>query len=96
MKEFTIKANGYLSTDISGNYNCDYVGYQKSGNPDFINRLKNMTMKSSELDLVKDFMAVLERASEDLNSIIKKNNLQECMIVVAPRAKAESHFMRCR
>lgn len=96
MKEFTIKANSYLITDISGYYNCDYVGYQKSGNPDFINRLKNMTMKSSELDLVKDFMAVLERVSEDLNSIIKKNNLQECMIVVAPRAKAESHLMRCR
>ena len=56
MKEFTIKANSYLSTDISGYYNCDYVGYQKSGNPDFINRLKNMTMKSSELDLVKDFI----------------------------------------
>ena len=55
-----------------------------------------MTMKSSELYLVKDFMAVFERASEDLKSIIKKNNLQECMIVVAPRAKAESHFMRCR
>lgn len=53
-------------------------------------------MKSSELDFVKDFMAVFERASEDLNSIIKKNNLQECMIVVAPRAKAESRFMRCR
>lgn len=96
MKEFTIKANSYLITDISGYYNCDYGGYQKSGNPDFINRLKNMTMKSSELDLVKDFMAVLERVSEDLNSIIKKNNLQECMIVVAPRAKAESHLMRCR
>lgn len=43
MKEFTIKANSYLSADISGYYNCDYVGYQKSGNPDFINHLKNMT-----------------------------------------------------
>ena len=96
MKEFTIKANSYLSTDIREYYNCDYGGYQKSGNPDFINHLKNMAMKSSELYLVKDFMAVFERASEDLNSIIKKNNLQECMIVVAPRAKAESHFMRCR
>lgn len=56
MKEFTIKANSYLITDISGYYNCDYGGYQKSGNPDFINHLKNKTMKSSELDLVKDFI----------------------------------------
>ncbi len=56
MKEFTIKVNSYLSADISGYYNCDYVGYQKSGNPDFINHLKNMPMKSSELDLVKDFI----------------------------------------
>lgn len=92
MKKFTIKANSYLGMDIKGYYNCDYVGYQKSGNPDFINHLKNMTRKSSELDLVKDFMAVFERTSEDLKEIIKIEKLQDCVIVVAPRSKAENHY----
>lgn len=40
MKKFTIKANKYLDRDVQGYYNCEYIGYQKSGNPDFINRLK--------------------------------------------------------
>lgn len=92
MREFTIKANSYLGTDIKGYYNCDYIGYQKSGNPDFINHLKNMTRKSSELDLVKDFIAVFERASLDLSEIIKKENYSNCVIVVAPRSKAEAHY----
>ena len=43
MKKFTIKANKYVDRDVTGYYNCDYVGYQKQGNPDFINRLKNMS-----------------------------------------------------
>ncbi len=31
-----------------------------------------MTRKSSELNLVKDFIAVFERASSDLEELIKK------------------------
>ena len=38
MKKFTITTNHYLQNDIPGYYNCDYTGYQKHGNPDFINR----------------------------------------------------------
>ncbi len=94
MKEFTIKANSYLGTDTKGYYNCDYVGYQKSGNPDFINHLKNMTRKSSELDLVKDFIAVFERASSDLEELIKKGGYSNCVVVVAPRSKAEAHYLQ--
>lgn len=92
MKEFTIEANSYLRTKVKGFYNCDYVGYQKSGNPDFINHLKNMTRKSSELDLVKDFIAVFERASADLKELIENKKIQDVVIVVAPRSKAEKHY----
>lgn len=92
MKEFTIKANSYLGTATRGYYNCDYIGYQKKDNPDFINHLKNMTKKFGELDLVEDFMAVFERASEDLKEIIKRENLTDCVIAVAPRSKADNHY----
>lgn len=92
MREFTIKANSYLEQDVKGYYNCDYVGYQKQGNPDFINHLKNMTKKYNELDLVREFMRVFEIASEDLSEIVKKEKLNDCVIVVAPRSKAEKHY----
>lgn len=59
MKKFTVKANNYLQTETKGYYNCEYVGYQKSGNPDFINHLKNMSKKSNELDLVHDCIQTL-------------------------------------
>ncbi len=92
MKEFTINENSYLAKETNGYYNCDYVGYQKHGNPDFINRLKNMTKKYSEMDLVKDFITVFEKAIEDLKEIITKEGLRNCAVVVAPRSKAEKHY----
>ena len=45
MKRFIIKQNKYLDRDIEAFYNCDYVGYKKKGNPDFINHLKNLLVK---------------------------------------------------
>ena len=90
MKKFTIKANKYLDRDVQGYYNCEYIGYQKSGNPDFINHLKNMTKQHSELDLVKDFIAVYERAEKDIVEITQgKTNYMVCVI---PRSKAEKHY----
>ena len=36
MKKFYIGENKYLEQKVLAFYNCDYVGYQKQGNPDFI------------------------------------------------------------
>lgn len=94
MKKFTIKANKYLDRDIQGYYNCEYVGYHKSGNPDFINHLKNMTKQHSELDLVKDFIAVYERAVKDIQEITQEN--LNYMVCVIPRSKAEKHYAVCQ
>ena len=52
MKKFYIGENKYLEQKVLAFYNCDYIGYQKQGNPDFINHLKNMTNQYNELDLV--------------------------------------------
>lgn len=92
MKKFTITTNHYLQNDIPGYYNCDYTGYQKHGNPDFINRLKNMSNQYSELDLVMDFIQVFETAYRDIKSIISDAKLSDCAIAVIPRSKAEQHY----
>ncbi|MEG1500017.1 MAG: hypothetical protein RR400_03020 [Clostridia bacterium] len=73
MKKFTIKQNKYLAQDIQGYYNQDYVGYQKEGNPDFINHLKNMSKTYSEIDLVQDFIDVADKFSKNIEQIIEKN-----------------------
>ena len=94
MKKFTIKANKYLDRDIQGFYNCEYIGYHKTGNPDFINHLKNMTKQHSELDLVKDFIAVYQKSAKDIEEITQgKTNYVICVI---PRSKAEKHYAVCQ
>ena len=92
MKKFTITSNYYLQNDITGYFNCNYIGYQKHGNPDFINRLKNMSTQYSELDLVMDFIQVFENAYQDIKSIIFDTKLSDCAIAVIPRSKAEQHY----
>ena len=67
---------------VKGYYNCDYVGYQQKGNPDFINRLKNMTKSHNEMDLVKDFIEVAERATNDLKHIIENEGLFQLFVLL--------------
>ena len=94
MKEFVIPKNNYLAEDMKGYYNRDYVGYQKPENPDFINHLKNMTRQYDELDLAPDFVEVFEIAYRDISQIVKKERLDDCAIVVVPRSKKESSYVR--
>lgn len=94
MKNFIIKSNSYLDRDVKAYYNCDYVGHQQKGNPDFINRLKNMTGAHREIDLVDDFIEVCERATKDLQTIIESENLKNCIACVVPRSKKEKHYLQ--
>ena len=92
MKRFTIKQNSYLDRDIKGFYNCDYIGYQQKGNPDFINKLKNTTKSHNEMDLVQEFLEVAERATKDLRTILDTENLNDPIITIIPRSKAENNY----
>lgn len=92
MKEFKIKQNKILQKDIKGYYNCDYTGYQKSNNPDYINRLKNMSKQYNELELVDDFIEVAEKFSSDLKSIMKKENEYNYVVCTVPRSKTEKSY----
>ena len=92
MKEFKVKQNKILEQEINGYYNCDYVGYQKQGNPDFINRLKNMSKQYTELDLVDDFIEVTERFSKDIEAIIKRENKYNYTVCVIPRSKTDKSY----
>lgn len=90
MKKFIIKENNYINRDVFAFYNCEYIGYQKKGNPDFINHLKNMSKKYNELDLVNDFIEVYEKAFEDIKKLI--NNSLNYLVCVIPRSKIEKSY----
>ena len=82
MKKFYIGENKYLEQKVLAFYNCDYVGYQKQGNPDFINHLKNMTNQYNELDLVEDFVQVSERFVKDMESIFNKSDFKNFIAIM--------------
>ncbi len=92
MKKFYVGENKYLGKKVLAFYNCDYVGYQKQGNPDFINHLKNMTNQYNELDLVDDFVQVSERFVGDMESIFNKNDFNKFTVFVMPRSKTENKY----
>lgn len=87
MKQFTIKANEYLSRNIKGFYNMDYVGYGKDGNPDFLNVLKNDFNNKSE--------QVLKNNAKKLYHIVKNDLLnfnRNLTICVVPRSKSLNRY----
>ena len=92
MKNYTINENIYLDKSVAAFYNCDYLGYQKEGNPDFINHLKNMSATLTEIELIEDFIKVADTVMQDLKSIVENNNYYDCAVCVIPRSKAENHY----
>lgn len=91
MREFTISANEFLNKETPAYYRYDYLGYQKEGNPDFINHLKNQFGDTSHLILEKAISKLGEVLIEDLATIKDLYNTYLTVCVV-PRAKAESYY----
>jgi hypothetical protein len=92
MHSFIIKSNRYLGQDIQAFYRTDYIGYRKSGNPDYINTLKN-TYNSCSASLLNNAVQELKSALlEDLPQILKIIQLNSLTVCVVPRAKAESNY----
>lgn len=77
---------------VKGYYNCDYVGCQQKGNPDFIKRLKNMTKSHNEMDLVKDFIEVADRATNDLKHIIENEGYIIQLFVLLRAQRLKNHI----
>lgn len=90
MYQFTIKANGYLKKDTLAFYHTAYVGYQRPGNPDFINALKNTFDENCEWELSSDINQLNAVLRSDLPIIYQKfGSLTVCVV---PRAKALMNY----
>jgi phosphoribosylpyrophosphate synthetase len=91
MEAFAIEQNQYLDQRVRAYYHTDYVGYQKPGNPDYINTLKNT--KDDE------FPTKLNAAAQQLQNVIlrdfqqiQRTSNEQLAICVIPRAKAENSY----
>lgn len=87
MEHHIIKRNAFLSDDIQAYFNTYYLGYEKPGNPDFLNELKNTYNNKSRIVLEKSMEPVHDRFVEDIPQIIQKHQFKECVLVGVPRAK---------
>lgn len=87
MKKFMIKANEYLNKDIEAYYSVDYLGYNKIGNPNYLNILKNDFNSRSIKELKTAAIQLYETIKPDLNKFNK--NLTLCLV---PRSKAEKQY----
>jgi hypothetical protein len=92
MNEFDIQANEYLHRNIRVFYHVTYVGMGESGNPDYINDLKNTYgnfLESKLRSAAEELESVL---LEDLAQILQLSELEIMTVCVVPRAKAENSY----
>ena len=88
MKEFLIQSNQFVECDIKGYFHQEYKGFQKPGNPDFLNVLKNTFNEIEEKKLEKAKDSVLDILISDIPEVMSKENLDKCLLVCVPRAKS--------
>src|SRR5690606_10844405 len=92
MEKFTINSNNYLKHNIQAYYHQNYIGFNKPGNPDFLNSLKNQFGNISVdtlRDSIRKLKLVLEEDLPKIKSIYKETNLSVCVV---PRAKVETSY----
>jgi len=89
--KFDIDSNKCLKKKTIGYYNQYYTGFQKPGNPDFLNVLKNTFDDVPKQDLTNARDTVTNILVDDIEFIMRVN-MAKCICVCVPRAKALSTY----
>jgi len=92
LQEFTIYPNEYLTQETKSFYHTDYLGYQKLGNPDYINTLKNTYDSFSDEKLQKAVDELEKVLLEDFPIILERLGGESITVCVVPRAKMEGSY----
>lgn len=92
MEYFKIKSNCFLRKDLIGYYDCYYTGFGQDDNPDYLNVLKNTFSDTpfSKLNAAKK--TVSDIILKDIPEIMESEELNSCIMVVVPRAKALNSY----
>ena len=92
MNTFTIKPNSYLKHSVPGFFHYKYLGMNRPGNPDFINRLKNDNHSRGINELMQDAEMVCDVLCKDLPNVVIQECLNRPVVCVMPRAKQNSKY----
>lgn len=93
VKSFIIQKNEFLKVDTKAWYRCDYVGYGKEENPDYINVLKN-TFGKTESQALNEALKKLEyNLKDEIREIIEKSFVKAPIAIsIVPRSKNKNHY----
>jgi hypothetical protein len=92
MNQFQINANNYLYRPTTAFFHVPYTGMGKSGNPDYLNHLKN-TFNSFSSNVLQSAVQELRRVlCEDLFQISKLPGFSSMVVCVVPRSKSENTY----
>ncbi len=84
---FLIEKNEFLKENIIGYFHQYYTGYNRPGNPQAVNILKNTYNNKSEEELLNAARSILNVMVDDVSKIIEIHNMENCVLLVVPRAK---------
>lgn len=94
MNSFQIETNRFLNKPSIGYYHQLYTGYNNPGNPNFLNILKN-TFNNESLEAILDASnEVIKILTSEIPNIMKERNIEECVLICVPRAKALDTYYR--
>lgn len=89
MKQYVISNNEYLKQYVLGYFNTDYLRYGQSGNPDYLNILKNTYNSCDNKALMDAYNNVKNIVYNDILEIfIILGQPKKFKVCVVPRSKA--------
>ncbi len=93
MQKYTIVSNEYLNKDTDAYFRCDYLGFEKQNNPDYINILKNTFGKENYAKLQEAKNLVKTNLHRELSHIIRDINDEDIVICTVPRSKCTNSYI---
>lgn len=92
MNQFQISTNHYLSRPTKAFFHAPYTGMGNSGNPDYLNDLKNTFNSFSVIKLQSAVQNLQNALHEDLLQISQSLGFDSIVVCVVPRAKSENSY----
>lgn len=88
MEKHVLAPNEFLKVETEAYYSCDYIGYGKEGNPNYLNVLKNQFRTESYGSLNEAQYEVIGKFFEAFDELKNKFEGEYIWVVAVPRSKA--------
>lgn len=90
LREYYIEENEFLKKKVKAYYCQDYIGFEKNGNPDFINFLKNDFGSEEKSKILSAKRHLVENFYDLVLNVVCRENID--IVCIVPRSKAISSY----